>query len=80
MNLAVLADKSERRQAIDVMSDTARHVLMVAVLHGRGRHCRQRLYRERLDAQLAHDPSLTAADIWAGLGHHVRDDLDLLRR
>jgi len=46
----MLADKSERRQAIDVMSDTARHILVCAVLHGQGRHGRQRLLRQRLDA------------------------------
>jgi hypothetical protein len=47
----MLADKSERRQAIDVMSDTARHILVRAVLHGQGRHGRQRLLRQRLDAR-----------------------------
>jgi hypothetical protein len=80
MNLAVLADKSERRQAIDVMSDTARHILVFAVLHGQGRHYRQRLLRQRLDAQLPHDPALPPADIWSGLGHHARENFGLLRR
>jgi hypothetical protein len=76
----VLDHEAQLNQPEDIIADGLSHPLQSVELGAIYRHCRERLFGQRSDANLAHDPAATAAQIRAGRSDHGRDGFGLYRR